>query len=718
MSGKIKKNVEGQKAWEDWDRSELFFNRELNWLEFDRKLLAEAADPANPLLERVKFFSIFHNNLEEFFMVRVAGLTRQRKLGVGQASPDGLSATEQLIKVRRRVVELLNEAAVLWRRTINPALSKHGLKFVTYQNLSAKEKTEVTDFFQKEVFPILTPQALDKGRPFPQISGESLNLFIELGDAAGKTYHARLKLPDNLPRFICLPVMHGSLASQTLRPKFSSAGVKILPLEILIIHHLKDLFPGYAVIDSLLFRITRNTDIEIEEDEADDLLSAVRDLVYQRRFGEVVKLDTPHDAPRRLVQLLLKAFELEPWQHYVVKGRLGAENLMGVASLDIPKLRYAPFVGRRLERLKKGKLFFDLLKKRDVFLYHPYDSFAPVIDFVRQAAADPKVKAIKQTLYRTGDDSSLIDSLIEARRADKQVTAVVELKARFDEMRNITWARALEDAGINVVYGLVGMKIHAKLCLAIRQEPEGLKSYLHIATGNYNPVTARLYADCGLLTADPALGRDAVQLFNVMTGLARIDEYERFLVSPGGVRRGLLARIEREIRRRQDGEPGLIIFKVNQLSDPDLILALYRASRAGVEVRLQVRGICCLRPGAPGLSEGLTVTSIVGRYLEHARFLYFRNGGEDEMFVGSADLMPRNLDRRIEVLTPIVDEELKKTLLEDLLLVHLADNRKAWRLRPDGFYEKADAEGPPIDSQALMMARRGDWAPDEPGGRA
>ncbi|MDR1656715.1 MAG: polyphosphate kinase 1 [Deltaproteobacteria bacterium] len=698
-------------TWESWDSSDLFFNRELNWLEFNHKVLAEAADKTNPLLERVKFLSIFHNNLEEFFMVRIAGLTRQRKLGVRQISIDGLSATEQLVKVRKRVIELLKVADGIWRKTINPELFKNGLKFVTYQNLSSKEKAEITKFFKQDIYPILTPQALDKGRPFPQISGGSLNLFIELTDNSDKIYHARLKLPDNLQRFICLPVTHGSIDSQTMRRKFSASGVKILPLEMLVIHHLKDLFPGYRIVESLLFRITRNTDIEIEEDEADDLLSAVRDLVYQRRFGEVVKLETTHDAPKRLVNFLMKSFDLEPWQHYVIKGRLGSENLMDITKLDVPKLRFTPFVSRRFEKLKKGNNFFDILKKRDVFLYHPYDSFTPVLDFVRQAAADPKVKAIKQTLYRTGDQSNLINSLIEARRAEKQVTAVVELKARFDEMRNINWARALEEVGINVVYGLVGMKIHAKLCLVIRQEDDGLKSYLHLGTGNYNPVTATLYSDCGLMTTDPSLGRDAVQLFNVMTGLAQVEEYEKFLVSPGGVRRGLLERIDREIECARRGLPALICFKVNQLSDPDIIKALYRGSQSGVEIRLQVRGVCCLRPGVPELSEGITVTSIVGRFLEHTRFLYFQNGGDDEMFVGSADLMPRNLDRRIEVLTPILDPELKKTIFNEILLIHLADNSKAWRLNSDGCYTKNATDGPSVNSQALMMEHRGNWGP-------
>jgi polyphosphate kinase len=692
--------------------AELFFNRELNWLEFNRKVLAEAADKGNPLLERLKFLAIFFNNLDEFFMVRVAGLTRQHKLGTGHISPDGLSASEQLVKIRRRTQEQLKCAADLWRKKIKPELFSHGLKLITYQNLSGKEKKELTDFFQKEVYPILTPQALDKGRPFPQVSSGSLNILVELQDDQGKVYLARLKLPDNLPRFICLPVEHGDLSNQTLRPKFSSAGVKILPLEILICRHLPDLFPGYSVKSHLLFIITRNTDLEIEEDEADDLLHAVREYVHHRRFGEVIRLQTAAESSKRLTETLKRLFEIKDYQHYVSKMLLGASSLMSIANLDIPGLRFRPLTPRRRQPLKKGKSksFFKILKKSDLFLYHPYDSFSPVLDFIAEASADPGVKAIKQTLYRTGNDSTLIHSLIEARRADKQVTAVVELKARFDEMRNITWANALEEAGINVVYGLVGMKIHAKLCLVIRQEDEGLKTYVHLGTGNYNPVTAQVYTDLGFLTANQALGRDVVKLFNVMTGLSRFDEYEHLLVSPTGLRRGILERIDREIEAHAAWGGGFIAWKLNQLSDLEIIKRLYRASQAGVEVRLQVRGVCCLRPGVPGLSRNITVTSLVGRFLEHSRIFYFRNGGQDEIFIGSADMMPRNLDKRIEILAPVLDQKLKDLILTDILLVHLDDNQKTYRLSPEGGYEKAQPYGPAVNSQALMLERTGGWA--------
>ncbi|MDR0548237.1 MAG: polyphosphate kinase 1 [Deltaproteobacteria bacterium] len=687
----------------------IFFNRELNWLEFNRKVLLEASDAANPLLERVKFLSIFYNNLEEFFMVRVAGLTRQRKLGVGQVSPDGLSATEQLVRVRRVVMGLFQEAGELWKKQLKPELFSNGLKFIGYQNLSRTEKNALTDYFQKDVFPILTPQALDKGRPFPQVSSGSLNLFIELTDEAAKLYQARLKIPDNLPKFICLPVEHGNLTRQTIRPKFSSLGVKILPLDILIGHHLKDLFPGYEVTAHTLFRITRNTDIEIEEDEADDLLVAVRDLVYQRRFGEVVKLETMADAPFRLVEQLVKSFDVENWQHYVIKGRMGGENLDIISGLDMPKLRFPTFRSKTPKVLKKSKSFFRILRKTDVFLYHPYDSFSPVLDFIGQAAKDPKVKAIKQTLYRTGDDSTLINALIEARRADKQVTAVVELKARFDEMRNINWAKALEDAGINVVYGLVGMKIHAKLCLVIRQEEEGLKTYVHLGTGNYNPITARVYTDMGLLTANQSIGRDVVHLFNVMTGLAKIKNYENLLVSPNTTRTEIIAKIDREIEIHKAQGAGFMAMKVKQLSDPEIIKALYRASQAGVLIRLQVRGVCCLKPGVKDLSPTISVTSIVGRFLEHARILYFQNNGQAEVYIGSADLMPRNLDRRIEVMAPILNPELKTMIFQEILMTHLDDNHNAYFLRPDGTYEVVAAKGEVVDSQAIMTQRTRDF---------
>jgi len=715
MTDASKKAGQTEEAAENLDleaagSGDLLFNRELNWLEFNRKVLAEAADKANPLLERLKFLAIFFNNLDEFFMVRVAGLTRQHQLGTGHISQDGLSAAEQLTKIRRRIHEMLKEAADLWRKKIKTELFAEGLKIITYQNLSGKEKKELTDFFQKSVYPILTPQALDKGRPFPQVSGGSLNILIELEDDHGKTYLARLKLPDNLPRFICLPVEHGDLSRQTLRPKFSSAGVKILPLEILICRHLPDLFPGYTVKSHILFIITRNTDLEIEEDEADDLLHAVREYVNHRRFGEVIRLETSAEASKHLIGTLRKLFEIKHYQHYVSKMLLGASGLMSIANLDIPKLRFRPFTPHRPKALKKGKSFFNILKKGDVLLYHPYDSFSPVLEFIAEAAADPGVKALKQTLYRTGDDSTLVNSLIEARRADKQVTAVVELKARFDEMRNITWAEALEEAGINVVYGLVGMKIHAKLCLVIRQEDDGLKTYVHLGTGNYNPATAHVYTDLGLLTANPALGRDVVKLFNVMTGLSRFDEYEHLLVSPSGIRRGMLQRIDREIEAHAAQGGGLIAWKLNQLSDPEIIKRLYLASRAGVTVRLQVRGICCLKPGLHGLSRHITVTSLVGRFLEHSRIYYFQNGGQDEIFIGSADMMPRNLDKRIETLAPVLDQGLKNILLNDILLTHLDDNRKTYRLTPEGGYEKTQAGGGlAVNSQELMLERAADW---------
>ena len=687
----------------------MFLNRELNWLEFNKKVLNEAADTNNLLLERVKFLSIFYNNLDEFFMVRVAGLTRQKKLGIAQSSLDGLSATEQLLKIRRRTIHLLNEAMCVWRQSIKPELFASGLKYLGYTNLKVKEKEYLTNYFKKEIHPILTPQALDKGRPFPLVSGESLNFFIELSDDKGKIYYARLKIPDNLPRYICLPVEQGEFAAKALKSKFIANGVKILPIELLIGHHLKELFQGYDIKSSLLFRIIRNTDLEIEEDEADDLLSAVREYVDQRRFGEVIKLETIDGAPKHMVKLLMDNFSLEPFQHYSLKGLLGGAGLMDIAKLDIPPLRFSPFKSRRPEALKKGKSVFKNLKKGDIFLYHPYDSFNPVLDFVKEASIDPKVKAIKQTLYRTGNDSTLIDSLIEARRNGKQVTAVVELKARFDEMRNITWAHALEDAGINIVYGLVGMKIHAKLCLVVREEDDGLKSYVHIGTGNYNPITARLYTDLGLLTAHQEIGGEVVSLFNAMTGLANGLNYKYLLVSPGSTRQGIIDRIERETVRQQQSGDGFIAFKLNQLSDPAIIKALYQASAAGVIIKLQVRGVCCLRPGVPGLSENITVTSLVGRLLEHSRLYYFQNGGADELFIGSADLMPRNLDRRIEVLVPILNGYLKASILNNILLVHLNDNFKTYQLLADGSYAKVPSVEPIVDAQTIMLEQQSSW---------
>lgn len=702
-----KSSTDAKRPLESYSDEELFFNRELNWLEFNHKVLQEAADRNNPLLERVKFLAIFYNNLNEFFMVRVAGLTRQYKLEVETRSIDGLSPLEQLTAVRRRTRKMLNQAATLWRKVLKPDLRAEGLKILNYANFSSLEKARLEEYFQREIFPVLTPQALDKGRPFPLISGESLNFFIELrGGKDHKTYYVRLKIPDNLPRFICITADGGLLTARAL----VSAGktMKIMPMEVLIGQHLSELFLGYEVTAQAIFRIIRNTDIEIEEDEADDLLAAVRDVLDQRRFGEVIKLETLAEAPEHLVGQLVSRFELEPIQSYACPGLLAGAGLMDIAKLDYPVLKYPDFKGRKLKFPKKKKSFFKKLNQGDVFLYHPYDSFNSVLDFIKEAAEDPEVKSIKQTLYRTGSDSSLINSLIRARKAGKQVTAVVELKARFDEMRNIAWARALEEAGINIVYGLVGMKIHAKLSLVVRREAEGLKSYVHIGIGNYNPVTARQYTDFGLLTADQQIGREVVTLFNVMTGLTDVDDYRLLLVSPVSTRQEIIRRIDREIKGQAGPGEGFIAFKLNQLSDPAIIRALYRASGAGVKISLQVRGVCCLRPGVGGLSENIRVTSLVGRFLEHARALYFHNGGQSELFIGSADLMPRNLDRRIEALTPILDPGLKQHIL-DKMLVHLADNCRAHELRADGSYVRLKPEGERLDSQALMMEKTTGW---------
>ena len=683
---------------------DFYINREINWLDFNARVLEEATDPRRPLLEQVKFLAIFHNNLDEFFMVRVANILHQYRNGVAATAPDGMSPARQLAEIRRRALQLLERAQDHWRKKLAPQLRERGVRLVRYKELSQKQKRILDGYFQNEIYPVLTPQAIDPAHPFPTISNILLNFLVQLKDDLGVTRFARLKCPGNLSRFVFIP---RNKEAKTYASLGFSANVRdddILLLEDVIREHLASLFPGYTVVSEGLFRITRNTDVEIEEDEADDLLEAVKDLVEQRRFGDVVRLEIAHRMPAELTAFLTRHLDVQPFQIYRIKGPQAFSDLMALYGIDRPGLKDEPHHPHTPPGLQSGELFARIAR-RDVFLYHPYESFTPVLDFIRAASEDPGVIAIKQTLYRVGNDSPVVRALIEARRRHKQVTAVVELKARFDEERNITWAEELEKAGVNVVYGLVGMKIHAKLCLVVRREADGMRRYVHIGTGNYNPSTAKTYTDMGLLTAAPDIGADVTDLFNVMTGYAQRAQYRALLVSPLSMRDCLLDLIEREIvlHERQGG--GEIILKCNQLVDKAIIRALYRASASGVRVRLQIRGICCLRPGLKGLSDAIEVTSVVGRFLEHSRAFWFRNGGDPCLYIGSADLMPRNLDRRVEVLTPILDPGLRN-LIHGILETHLADNVQAWKLKADGTYVRLrPGRNPAVDSQALMAAR-------------
>ncbi len=679
----------------------LYTNREISWIEFDRKVLETAIDPSVPLLERVKFLSIFFNNLDEFYMVRVMNLQRQARSGVAPTGADKMPPAKQLSEIRRRVCEMLDIAENLWLKDLRPALDKKGVRFVSYEALPPKQRVILDKYFETEIFPVLTPQAVDAGRPFPMISSRSINFVIELrslNPADERPHFARLKSPNNVPRFLFIPddLREGDPASLT------SGEGRILLMEDLIAHRMGTLFPGYQVKNYGMFRVTRNTDGEIEEDEADDLLSAVRDYVEQRRFGSVVRLELGRGMPVALQEFLIEHLDLRAYQIYKSRMPLAFNEFIRLMGVDRPGLKYPPFKSKLPQPFEPEEDLFGELRERDLMVYHPYDSFNSVLRFLRLAATDPKVVAIKQTLYRCGSDSPVVRSLLEARRRGKQVTAVVELKARFDEEQNINWAEELERAGVNVVYGFAGLKIHAKLCLVVRREETGLRRYAHIGTGNYNASSAKIYTDLGLFTSNAEICNDVQDLFNVMTGFGVIDNYRRIFVSPNHLRANITRLIREEAQIQRKGGNGHIILKCNQLVDPDIIRELYEASRAGVKIECIVRGICSLRPGIKGVSETITVRSIVGELLEHARIYWFRHNGKPEMYVGSADMMTRNLNGRIEVLTPILDESLRSNVLEQIVAPQLADNTHAWVLASDGSYKRLSPKAgeKAVDSQS------------------
>lgn len=684
----------------------LYLNREINWLDFNSKVLDQATDPKMPLLEQLKFLTIFHNNLDEFFMVRVANVMRQYHSGVASTSPDKLTPARQLAEIRRRTMRLLAHAQEHWRKRLSKKLKDKGVRLVRFNDLSEKQRQFLNGYFSNEIYPILTPQAIDPAHPFPTISNISLNFLIQLQTEGGVIRFARLKCPNNLSRFVFIPRTKEAKTYASLGFSSNVRDDDILLMEDLIREHLGTLFPGNTVVSSGLFRITRNTDVEIEEDEADDLLEAVKDLVEQRRFGDIVRLEIAHGTSLELSEFLIKRLNLLPFQIYKVKGPLAFSDLITLYGVDRPSLKEEPYYPKTPSVFQEGDIYTHL-RKADVFVYHPYESFTPVLDFIRLVSKDPEVIAIKQTLYRVGKDSPVVAALIEARRRGKQVTAVVELKARFDEERNITWAEELEKAGVNVVYGLVGMKIHAKLCLAVRREAEGVTQYVHIGTGNYNPSTAKIYSDMGLFTANPEICSDVTDLFNVITGYAQRETYRQLLVSPVSMRNALLSEIEKTIELQQQTGKEYILFKCNQLVDKQLIRALYRASMAGVRIRLQVRGVCCLRPGVEGVSDTIEVTSIVGRFLEHTRVYWFSGGAKAKLYLGSADLMPRNLDRRVEVLVPILDPILSEYIRKEILEIHFSDNVQCYRLREDGTYLrlKPGKNEMHVNSQEYLMRR-------------
>jgi len=692
-----------------------YLNRELSWLRFNERVLEEALDPSNPLLERVKFLSIFSSNLDEFFMIRVSGLRRQLAGGALKAPPDGMTPAEQLAAIRAELQPALGQVAGCWRDDLLPKLRQAGIRLLRHEDLKSKQRKLLRRHFQTEVFPTLTPLAFDPGHPFPHISNLSINLAVVVNEPGHGERFARLKVPHMLDRLLRVPSEDKADLHQRLgleEPRFNN----FVWLEEVVEANLDLLFPGLDIVDAYPFRVTRDADVEIEEDEASDLLSAMQELVGQRHFGSAVKLEVDDRMPERIRTILVRNLGLAPYQVYAVDGPLGMSDLMQLTRLDRPELKDPPFLPEPLTATTPdGGDLFATVRRRDVLLYHPYDSFKPVVNFVRQAARDKNVLAIKMTLYRVGPNSPIVQALMEAREDGKQVSVLVELKARFDEENNITWARSLERAGVHVVYGLMGLKTHAKMCLVVRKERDGIKRYVHLGTGNYNPVTARIYSDLGFLTDDPDLAADVSDLFNALTGYSRKEKYRKLLVAPGSMRQRMLARIRREAKRHRASGDGYIAFKMNSLVDKACIKALYEASQAGVEIDLQVRGICCLRPGLPRVSDNITVTSVVGRFLEHPRMYYFRNGGDDEILLGSADLMPRNLDGRVEVLFPVEDPRLKASLRDDILFLHLRDNLGARRLAADGTFRRlapADGEAP-VDSQSLLLETRGPWHRDE-----
>ena len=686
----------------------LYINRELSLLAFQHRVLEEAEDERNPLLERVKFLSIVGSNLDEFFMVRVAGLVAQMDAGILDTGPDGMSPRAQLIAIRRDVKRLLTEAHKCLSTQLYPALDDAGIHVLDYSNLSDTHKRIAEKYYSETVFPVLTPLAFDPGRPFPHISNLSLNLAVLIRDRQGNDHFARVKVPDSLPQLV---TVNRSTKAKGKR-KRPAKKIDLVWLEQVIAAHLPSLFPGMKVLEAYPFHVTRDADIAIKELEAEDLLETIEEGVRQRRFGSVVRLMVSDDMPAHILDILSSNLEVEPSEVYRVAGPLSLKRLMSLYSLDRPDLKDPPFVPSipaALVQTSPDEDIFALIRRQDILLHHPFDSFQPVIDFVKKSAQDPGVLAIKACLYRVGRNSPIVDALLEATEEDKQVAVLVELKARFDEESNIEWARALEREGVHVVYGLIGLKIHCKVVMVVRREGDRIARYVHLSTGNYNVVTAHLYTDIGMFTASEEVAEDVTHLFNYLTGYSAKADYKRLLVSPVNLRQRLMAMIEREIDHQTRGRKGHLTFKTNALVDPEFIRALYRASMAGVKVQLLVRGICCLRPGLAGISENIEVVSIVGRFLEHSRVYYFRNNGDPEVYIGSADVMTRNLDHRVEVLFPLADNKLISRVHDDVLQRYLADTVKARRMLPDGTYVRrkpADGKRPSNTQEALIAKRR------------
>jgi polyphosphate kinase len=673
----------------------LYLNRELSLLAFQRRVLEEASDPDNALLERVKFLSIFGSNLDEFFMVRVAGLTQKVEANSQDIGVDGRTPSQQIEAIRQEVTQLLSEAYELLTNQLLPTLETQGIRFRDYYSLTPEEKGRMESYFLRTVFPVLTPLAFDPGRPFPHISNLSLNIAVVVKGSDDREHFARVKVPDTLTQIVRVSDAAGPESSY-------------LWLEDLVIANLQYLFPGLNIVEAHPFHVTRDAEVAIREVESDDLLETIEEAVWQRRFRDVVRLQVNSSMPPQILDILVSNLELGPNEIYRVDGPLDlsrVRHLAGVDRADLKDRPFVPYISAGLHPNAEEDIF-TTIRQGDVLLHHPFESFQPVVEFLRKAAVDPDVLAIKMTLYRVGRNSPIVEALLEAVEHGKQVAVLVELKARFDEESNIEWARALEREGVHVVYGLVGLKVHSKVALVVRREGDVMRRYVHLATGNYNTVTARLYTDLGLLTCNDQIGADVTDLFNYLTGYSAKNDYKKLCVAPISLRSRLEKLIQREIDHQNRGERGHMILKMNALEDPQMIRLLYRASQAGVRLDLLVRGICCLRPGVPGVSENIRVTSILGRFLEHSRIYYFRNAGNEEIYLGSADFMPRNLNRRVEVLFPVEGERQIRRVKDQILSTYLADNMKSRHMHSDGSYTRVSpGEGQrEISAQAWFLS--------------
>ncbi len=684
----------------------LYINRELGLIDFQRRVLAEAQSEKYPILERIKFLAYVYHNLDEFFMVRVGGLHMQNAAGVADISIDGLTPAEQLAAIRKSAEKLYADANKCWYEQLYPELVSKGIQILNYEELTKKQQQTVDDVYLETIFPTLTPLAFDPGHPFPHISNLSLNLAVFIEDTFGQQHFARVKVPTiSLPRF--LPV------------KRSSGGVRrdgtvphnhyFVWIEQVIAHNMENLFPGMKILDTHPFRIIRNNDMEIQEIEAGDLLETMEESVRRRRFGRIIQLAVNDDITDEALNLLMSNLEVSPNDVYRKMGPLGLSNLMEISKIDRFDLKSRQFTPYMLPKLRfdqnQKEDIFSVIRNNQILLHHPYDSFDPVVNFINQAAKDPRVVTIKQTLYRTGMQSPIVPALLKARRDhNKQVAVLVELKARFDEESNIVWAKRLEEQGVHVTYGLVGLKTHSKIALVVREDEDGvIRRYVHLATGNYNQDTARSYEDFGFFTCDPEIGADATDLFNFLTGYSAIKNFRKLFVAPITLREEFTKLVEREIDHQLNGNQGHMILKMNALVDKSMIKLLYKASQAGVKVDLLVRGISCIKPGIPGVSDNIQVVSVLGRYLEHSRVYYFANNGEPTVLMGSADLMPRNLNNRIEVVFPIEDKLLIDKIKEEVLDIYLKPDIRAWQMHPDGsFTWKTDTPDTAFDVQAYF----------------